>query len=517
MNEIRPIPDFRKYLPSLDQDGDGDAMTSDPNHFAYRADVLLKESSGEAVRSAHALEVALESMPVGVSWARVEDQAIVFTNRMFKEMFGYAATDFATIDDWIDRAYSDVGDRTLARQKWGEYFERPDPYEFTVEPIEICVKCKSGELKTVIVSGVILPNTGWALATFVDISARKRSELLLRAAERQARENESIYRLLIANSPEMMVLSPLSGEERYVSPAVETLTGFTAQEYLRIEDLDFIHMEDRQRARIILEQLKGGALSHLLRYRALQKSGGHRWVEATITGYLDPGSDRVAGYVAMVRDFTVQKQREDQLAAENLQFAEEALCDELTGVANRRKFNETLSRECLRQTRSKHDLSLLLLDVDCFKQFNDRYGHLEGDECLKRIAQLIQRLLRRESDLVARFGGEEFVALLPMTDAEGAEVLARSILHGVASLAIPHETSTHGVVTVSIGASSWAAGAALNGKALMSGADHALYQAKARGRNAFCSALSPSTAYKKSSRTVSVPGERRKLPRTIGG
>ena len=516
------MTEIHSTFPSILRPGDltEGGVQTDPVLLAGNIDLFEKRAlealDRDKSRSAHALEVALESMPIGVSWARVDDQAIVFTNRRFTEIFGYTARDFETIDDWIDRAYLLVEDRKLARQKWGEYFERPDRHEFPVEPIEICVRCKSGELKTVIVSGVILPDTGWALATFVDISDRKRSEQLLQAAERQVQENQAIYRLLIAHSPEMMVLSPLSGERRYVSPAVESLTGFTAEEYLSIKDLDFIHPEDRQQARIVIEQLQQGVLSHTFRYRALQKDGQYRWVEATITGYRDSGCDPVGGYVAMVRDFTHQKEREDQLAAENLQLSAVASQDELTGVANRRKFNEILRRESLRQRRSKHDLSLLLLDVDCFKQFNDSYGHMAGDECLKRVAQLVKHLLRRESDLVARFGGEEFVALLPMTDAEGAEVLARSVLHGVASLAIPHASSPHRVVTVSIGASSWAAGASLDGDALLYGADQALYKAKAKGRNAFCAAFSSSSiSMGPSSKALVEPGERRILSRRL--
>ncbi|MGI4828388.1 MAG: sensor domain-containing diguanylate cyclase [Janthinobacterium lividum] len=442
----------------------------------------------DVLRSAHALEVALDCMPVGVSWAKVDTQEIVFTNRKFDEMFGYTAQDFRTINEWIDRAYPNPEDRALAGQKWGEYFMRPDRYEFPVEPIEICVRCKSGEIKTVIVSGVILPETGWALATFVDISERKRNEVLLQVVERQALGNQAIYKLILDHSPEMMILSPLNMEGRYVSPAVEMLTGFTAEEYLALKDLDFMHPEDRPQARIIIERLREGTLSHTLRYRTVQKGGGHRWVEATITGYQEPGEDHVGGYVATLRDLTEQKEREDQLEAENLQLSSAALKDELTGIANRRGFNQVLHRESLRQTRSKHDLSLLLLDVDCFKQYNDLYGHLAGDACLKSIAQVVNQLLGRESDLVARFGGEEFVALLPMTDLVGAQVLANKIMDSVTALKIPHHGSPHGVVTVSVGGSTWAAGEPFDSHRLLSEADTALYSAKQRGRNAVCMA-----------------------------
>ena len=450
---------------------------------------LLHDLPEDVSRSAYALEVALESMPVGVSWAKVEDQSLVFTNRAFQEMFGYTAHDFKDIDDWIERAYPESEHRALARQKWGEYFQRPNQHEFTVEPIEICVRSKVGTLKTVIVSGVILPDTGWALATFVDISERKESESRLLAAQRRALENQEIYRTLVDHSPEMLVVSPFDGARRYVSPAVRRLTGFSAEEYLSLQDLDFIHPGDREQARAIIEQLKRGIVSHTFRYRAVQRGGDIRWVEATIAGYHESGSDRIGGYVATVRDYTDQKRREAQLVAEYKHLSQAALKDELTGVANRRGFNDVLRRESLRQSRSKHDLSLLLLDVDRFKQYNDLYGHPAGDECLKRLSRCIQDVMQRESDLVARYGGEEFVVLMPMTDSVGAQLLASRILQDVTKLTIPHQRSPHRVVTVSIGVATWPAGKRYDPQALVSDADVALYRAKESGRNTVCCAV----------------------------
>jgi diguanylate cyclase (GGDEF)-like protein len=126
-----------------------------------------------------------------------------------------------------------------------------------------------------------------------------------------------------------------------------------------------------------------------------------------------------------------------------------------------------------------------MIDVDFFKKYNDLYGHLAGDACLRRIAGTIRDCVRRGTDLVARFGGEEFVALLPMTNAAGGAQLATKILQGIAGLAMPHLDSPHGVVTISIGVSSWPAGSPLEPELLMERADRALYQAKERGRNTF--------------------------------
>ena len=327
------------------------------------------------------------------------------------------------------------------------------------------------------------PDTGWAIATFVDITDIKRNEADLKAAKREALENQTIYQTLLHNSPDMLVVSPLDDGRRYVSPAVTSLTGFEAEEYLAFQGFDFMHPEDRGGATAVLSELKAGVLSHVFRYRALQRNGGYRWVEATVTGYQQPGTTDLAGYIATIRDCTDRKQREDQLTAENLQLSHAARHDELTGLLNRRGFNTLLHKESLRQSRSASDLSVLLLDVDCFKQFNDTYGHPAGDDCLKSIANAVRARLRRDSDVFARYGGEEFICLLPATSSKDVHGLAVSVLRAVTTLAIPHQCSPHGRVTVSIGAATWTAGSLCSSQELVAAADAALYEAKASGKN----------------------------------
>ncbi len=433
----------------------------------------------------HSLEVALSAMPVGVSWANLSDQKIVFMNRKFTEIFGYQVGDFVDIPDWIQTTYPFHEDRTLAWEKWGAYFAAPDRFELPIDPMELRIRCKDGTVKTVIHSGVVLPEAGWALATFVDITDRKRDELLIQAAELQARENQAIYQTLLDHSPGMIILSPFDRSRRYISSAVTQITGFTPDEYLALEHLEMLHPEDRDKAKHVVESVKHGKASQILRYRALQKDGSYRWVEAIITGYIDPVSEQIAGYVATVVDISEQKKREDLLATEHRELSKAASLDELTGIANRRTFNQTFKREALRQARSARDLSLLMIDVDHFKQFNDLYGHLAGDDCLKNIAEAIKQALRRDIDLVARFGGEEFVALMPLTDAAGAETVARGILKAISGLGIPHAGSPYGVVTVSIGVACRTADLLVNPTLLIEQADHALYQAKNQGRNSY--------------------------------
>ncbi len=173
-----------------------------------------------------------------------------------------------------------------------------------------------------------------------------------------------------------------------------------------------------------------------------------------------------------------------QIERANRELERMALIDGLTGIANRRHFDDLLAREWRRALREEKPLSLVMFDIDFFKAYNDAYGHPRGDECLKQVAQVLARGLRRPADVVARYGGEEFVALLPETDAEGAALLAERMRDGVMALALPHAGSAVAPrVTISAGV---ATAERCNGDApgvLVAAADRALYEAKLGGRN----------------------------------
>lgn len=163
--------------------------------------------------------------------------------------------------------------------------------------------------------------------------------------------------------------------------------------------------------------------------------------------------------------------------------------DSLTGIANRRRFEEALGQEFARAARSGAPLSLLMFDVDYFKRYNDTYGHVAGDACLRQVAHTLQESLVRPADLAARYGGEEFVALLPDTDPAGARMVAERIRQAVMALAIPHAGNGAGVVTISAGVYTSSAGAGMaadSATAVVERADALLYQAKQSGRNQVC-------------------------------
>lgn len=173
-----------------------------------------------------------------------------------------------------------------------------------------------------------------------------------------------------------------------------------------------------------------------------------------------------------------------QLAEANRELERLATSDALTGVANRRFFNQFLEIEWRQAVRTPHLHSVIMIDIDCFKAFNDTYGHQAGDECLKAVASALHQVIKRPMDLLARYGGEEFIVVLPDTGSEGALLLAEQMRQTVASLGIRHEASTAAAtITVSIGVATTLPQQSITPEALIAEADRALYRAKDEGRN----------------------------------
>ncbi|MDE1166034.1 MAG: PleD family two-component system response regulator [Pseudomonas sp.] len=175
---------------------------------------------------------------------------------------------------------------------------------------------------------------------------------------------------------------------------------------------------------------------------------------------------------------------QQQLLDTNLVLQRLMNSDGLTGLSNRRHFDEYLELEWRRAMRDQAQLSLLMIDVDYFKTYNDNFGHLDGDEALRKVATAIKDSCSRPSDLPARYGGEEFALVLPSTSPGGARLIAEKLRQSVAGLKIPHISPAQGsVLTVSIGLSTVIPAVASNCRELISAADKGLYQAKNNGRN----------------------------------
>ncbi len=177
------------------------------------------------------------------------------------------------------------------------------------------------------------------------------------------------------------------------------------------------------------------------------------------------------------------RERTQALEASNARLASLSATDGLTGIANRRRFDEVLASEWNRAARSGQPLALVMLDMDFFKAYNDHYGHLAGDDCLRHIAHVLGTHLHRSGDLVARYGGEEFVLLASVRDSADALHIAETARLALAALALPHAASSFGVVTASLGVAVHVPAGGEAADLLVQQADQALYRAKARGRN----------------------------------
>lgn len=176
----------------------------------------------------------------------------------------------------------------------------------------------------------------------------------------------------------------------------------------------------------------------------------------------------------------------DTLNTSRLALEDKVHIDALTGIYNRRYLDETLTQEIATLARRGGNLSVLMLDIDFFKGYNDTYGHGEGDHCLRAVAKTITQSLRREGEFAARYGGEEFAAVLPNTDESGARIQAGRILENIRMLQMPHEKSdAAGIVTLSIGVTSARVKQMHSPAAYLKRADVALYQSKHYGRNCY--------------------------------
>lgn len=193
---------------------------------------------------------------------------------------------------------------------------------------------------------------------------------------------------------------------------------------------------------------------------------------------------RVRSALRLKEEMDQRKARERELEALTRKFEQLSNQDGLTGVANRRCFEDVFQKEWLRARRDGTPLSALMIDIDFFKDYNDTYGHLQGDLCLRQVAEAIDAVLKRSGDFVARYGGEEFAVLLPGTDMAGALTIAGSIRANLRAAAIEHATSrVSPLVTVSIGLAGVVPNMGIEPGALLAASDAALYKAKTGGRN----------------------------------
>jgi diguanylate cyclase (GGDEF)-like protein/PAS domain S-box-containing protein len=240
-------------------------------------------------------------------------------------------------------------------------------------------------------------------------------------------------------------------EFAYIGPQIEALLGWAPSSWKTVQDwASRMHPDDRDKVvEFCVAQSKAGC-DHEADYRALTNDGGYVWLRDVVHVVRDAQGE-VESLVGFMFDISERKKTEAKLAQLQLELEDLSFKDGLTGVGNRRKFDIVIQREWDAARHSKQPLSLIMADIDFFKSYNDYYGHVQGDTCLKGVADTLKAALRQE-DFLGRFGGEEFVLLLPNTSAEAASRIAERCRNLLTSAAIPHERSPfRQIVTASFG------------------------------------------------------------------
>lgn len=270
----------------------------------------------------------------------------------------------------------------------------------------------------------------------------------------------------------------------YIGPQIEALLGWEQGSWLTVDDwVARMHPDDRDYVvNFCVSQSKAG-VDHEADYRALTKEGDYVWIRDVVHVVRNEAGE-VDCLIGFMFDISDRKRDEEELVRLHKELEQLSLTDGLTGIANRRSFDQRLEAEWNDARRSGKPLSLVVLDLDHFKQYNDTHGHVAGDECLKRVAGVLRGIARRPRDVVARFGGEEFILLLPETDAAAVHALASACVDGIAALRMPNEASSgNGRVTASFGVGTAVANAHESARAFLQAVDGALYAAKRSGRN----------------------------------
>ncbi|WPB56055.1 sensor domain-containing diguanylate cyclase [Xylophilus sp. GOD-11R] len=270
----------------------------------------------------------------------------------------------------------------------------------------------------------------------------------------------------------------------YVGPQIEQLLGWKPDTWMTVNDwAERMHPDDR--AWVVdfcIAQSQAGT-DHEADYRALTSSGGYVWIRDVVHVERDAQGAPVA-LIGFMFDITEQKKTEQKLLELQRQLEMLSFQDGLTGVANRRKFDVVFEEEWAKARRTGQPLSMILFDIDCFKQYNDCYGHVQGDDCLRRVGEALGNTTRAETDFFARYGGEEFVLVLPSTHALGARAIAERCHESIALARIPHAASPVGpLVTVSIGVGTIVPTADDRPTDFLISVDRRLYRAKQEGRN----------------------------------
>lgn len=379
---------------------------------------------------------------------RISDELIIDVNNVFLRLLEYNREEVIGKSIFSINIWASKEDRE-------KYIDEFKESEF-VENKEFVFTLKNGKRLVSLLNGNKIHINGipYIITSVHDITNRK-------IAEKEIWESKELYHSILNASPDNITIADLEGNILMVSPAGKTMFGYSQDvddTKIGLGILDFLIPQDRERAKKKHEEMFKGKNPGPSEYTGLRLDKSTFFIEVN-TNFIFDKEGKPAKMIFSIRDISERKQSEEkiehlikQLETERNIAEFNAITDSLTGLANRRYFDEALRKEIYRVKRSGSPLSLIMFDVDYFKRFNDTYGHIAGDHCLRQIGITLKSFIKREYDIVARYGGEEFVVILPETNLEGALLLAEKIRTLIEALGIIHEKSEASkYITVSLG------------------------------------------------------------------
>lgn len=422
----------------------------------------------EMERNFERMQHILKRAKIGTALVDMEKGRMLETDSVLQQMMGYSE------EDLRNRPFSEItypDDTQMNLDLYQELLEgKRSFYHLEKRYIRKDGSIVWGDLTV----SMVHDNPPSIMAVVKDITERKRMENAIK-------ESEERFRLIAEYATDMITIHDWIGKYTYVSPACFRLLGYKEEELLDHHAYDFIFRDDLPSIKEKHnELLRTGYASSC--YRMRKKNNEIIWFESNLRVFND--SEGTRKIIAISRDITERKQTEHKLREAQELWQQISTLDGLTGIANRRYFDERLDSEWKQSVCSSAPLSLILLDIDYFKSYNDTYGHQGGDECLKKVARTIKETLRRQSYKVCRYGGEEFAVILPETNFEGAMMVSENIRKSIENLRITHIKSNICVyLTISVGFSTKTPTNFSNTQDIVHEADKALYLAKNEGRN----------------------------------
>ena len=297
--------------------------------------------------------------------------------------------------------------------------------------------------------------------------------------------DNAVYRTLLESTRAIpWKIDWASATFAYIGPQLERLLGWTPESWVTVNDWAArMHPDDRAWVVDYCVSQSQSGVDHEADYRALSASGEYVWIRDVVHVVRNEDGSPQA-LIGFMFDISERKKTEQKLLEMQKQLEDFSFRDGLTGVANRRKFDAVLEEEWDAARRHTQPLSLILIDIDFFKQYNDRYGHVQGDDCLKRVGAALDAVASRPRDLLARYGGEEFVLVLPATDEAAAQRVSERVRQALFKAQIPHGASPLGqLLTVSQGVGTVIPSASDRLTQFIQEVDRRLYLAKQGGRD----------------------------------